>query len=72
MEAAIQIGESTHHHDQDILPINFSVMKTIVRSPTNPIPPFELLELLLISLSYAPRWGGYPDTLSFEPPLRRH
>ena len=38
-DALIQIGESTHHHDQPILPMSFSTMNTIVSSPTKPMPP---------------------------------
>jgi len=37
--APIQSGDKTHHHDHVILPINFNVIKTIVKSPTKPIPP---------------------------------
>jgi len=44
----IQIGESTHHHDQVIYPTNLSVMKRMVRSPTNPTPLLEF-ELSMIS-----------------------
>lgn len=36
--AGIQIGESTHHHDQLIVPISLSVMNTMVNRPVKPIP----------------------------------
>lgn len=41
IEKPIHNGDNTHHHDQSILPISFRVMNTIVRSPQNPIPPFD-------------------------------
>jgi hypothetical protein len=34
----IQSGESTHHHDQSILPINFKKMNRIVSKLVKPIP----------------------------------
>src|SRR6185503_16601258 len=40
----IQIGASTHHHDQLITPHNLSVMKTMVSRPVNPIPPLPALD----------------------------
>jgi hypothetical protein len=42
----IQIGDNTHHQDQLIYPMSLRTMKTIVRSPVNPIP---LLEEELLS-----------------------
>jgi hypothetical protein len=48
--AVIQIGGRTHHQDQLIFPISFSVMKTIVRRPANPIPPELLLDSLIVTL----------------------
>lgn len=44
---AIQIGEKTHHHDHDILPINFRTINTMVNNPVNPIPELDELELLI-------------------------
>ena len=38
----IHSGLSTHHHDHAILPVSFKTIKTIVNSPTKPIPPDEL------------------------------
>jgi hypothetical protein len=40
-DQVIQIGESTHHHDQvetTPIPASLSPMKIRVRSPVNPIP----------------------------------
>lgn len=37
----IQIGASTHHQDQAMWPVSLRVMKTMVRRPTNPIPPLD-------------------------------
>lgn len=31
-------GDNTHHHDQSIYPVSFSVIKTIAKRPVNPIP----------------------------------
>jgi len=39
--AEIQIGEITINHDQDITPVNFKTTNTIVKSPMNPMPPFD-------------------------------
>lgn len=51
IEKLIHSGDSTHNHGQVIPPVSLSAMKRIVSNPTNPIPPDELLdELLLISL----------------------
>jgi hypothetical protein len=47
-DADIHNVESTHHHDQSIFPISFSVINTIVSNPTKPIPPLELVELVLM------------------------
>jgi len=38
-DALIQMGASTHHHDQSILPSSLSTTNTIVSSPTKPMPP---------------------------------
>ena len=35
----IHIGESTHHQDHEITLHSLKVIKTMVRSPQNPIPP---------------------------------
>jgi len=50
----IQIGESTHHHDQSITSVSFKMMNTMVRRPVKPMPPL-LLELLLIVSPYLAR-----------------
>jgi hypothetical protein len=39
---AKSIGDNTHHHDHVMTPRSFNVIKTIVRSPTKPIPALEL------------------------------
>ena len=38
MDIGNQSGANTHHHDQSILSISLSIMKTIVNTPKNPIP----------------------------------
>ena len=50
--AVIHIGDSTHHHDQEITLVNFSPIKRIVSRPVNPIPPevFVFLSLIAIPL----------------------
>jgi hypothetical protein len=51
-DALIQIGESTHHHDQAILPSSLSTMNAIVSSPTKPMPSddeFEFEVAILMS-----------------------
>lgn len=52
MMALIQIGDSTHHHDQAITFVNLSTMNTIVSSPTKPIPPDD--ELLFDDIISSP------------------
>jgi hypothetical protein len=37
--AEIHIGDNTHPHDQLIFPRSLRVIKTICKSPINPIPP---------------------------------
>ena len=44
----IHNGLNTHHHDHVILPINFKMMNTIVNRPQNPIPPLDVLLLLIL------------------------
>lgn len=46
----VQIGASTHHHDQSIKPVSLSVMKTMVRRPAKPIPPLDelLFDVLML------------------------
>lgn len=39
IDAEIQIGERTHHHDHAMKPVSFKVMKTMVSRPTKPMPP---------------------------------
>lgn len=46
-KAPPQSGDVIHHHDQEITPVNFSVINTIPNRPKKPIP-LLLLELLLI------------------------
>jgi len=36
---ASKTGDNTNHQDQEITLVNLRVMKSIVSSPTNPIPP---------------------------------
>lgn len=36
----IHNGDRTHNQDQSILPTNLSVIKTMDKSPQNPIPPY--------------------------------
>lgn len=36
--AEIHSGDRTHHHDQSILPMSFSVMNTIASRPAKPMP----------------------------------
>ena len=47
----IHSGERTHHQDQVIVPISFRMIKTMARRPTNPIPPLEELDDVLINYS---------------------
>lgn len=42
-----QIGARTYHHDQSIDPVNFKIIKTIVRILKNPIPLVLLLLFIL-------------------------
>ena len=44
----IIIGESTQNQVQSITPTSFSTIKTVVRTPTKPIPPEELFEFAII------------------------
>ena len=47
--ADIQKGAVTHHHDQFIIPINFSATNSTPNNPTIPIPELELeLEFFII------------------------
>ena len=41
----IHMGPNTHHHDQLMTWVSLSVMNTMVRSPANPIPPDDDLEV---------------------------
>ena len=50
----IHRGDNTHHQDHDILPRSFRVTKTIVRKPTNPIPPLDDLAILSVLSGLAP------------------
>jgi hypothetical protein len=47
----IHIGLNTHIQGQLILPISFKAINKIVNSPAKPIPPFELLSLMLVLLT---------------------
>ena len=47
----IQIGESTHHQDQVIVPINFKTINTMVNSPANPIP-FEFVVVFFVFIFF--------------------
>jgi hypothetical protein len=42
INAGIQMGENTHHHDQSITPHSFAITKMIVSRP--PIPTFMMLK----------------------------
>ena len=44
----IQIGDSTHSHDQEITPHNFSTINTIASSPAKPIPPLPAVVVVLL------------------------
>lgn len=43
-----QIGDNIHHHDHVITPQSFKVINTMVSRPAKPIPPEELLDVLLM------------------------
>lgn len=47
-ENVIQIGANTHHHDHAITLQSFRVMKTMVSSPANPMPPVLFAVLLML------------------------
>jgi len=64
----IQTGDKTHHHDQSILSSSFRIIKTIVRTLTNPIPPEELVVVVAIFLSY--RDVTFPSALAAPTGLR--
>lgn len=55
--ALIQMGESTHHHDQAITSHNLSTTNAIVRSPTTPTP---LLDELESAISISPHLRVLP------------
>jgi lysophospholipid acyltransferase (LPLAT)-like uncharacterized protein len=44
--ALTQSGETTHHHDQVIIPASFAIVKIIVSHPASPM--FFILALVLI------------------------
>jgi len=44
----IQSGDKTHNHGHVITPPNLSPMNRIARSPVNPMPPLDVVVLLLI------------------------
>jgi hypothetical protein len=51
--SGIQIGASTHNHDQLITPQSLRVMNTIASNPPKPMPPEELVfesDILLMLL----------------------
>jgi hypothetical protein len=50
--AGIHIGDSTHHHDQAILPSNLRAINKIHKSPAKPIPPEVVLESLIMLFFY--------------------
>lgn len=45
----IQIGESTQTHGQEMNPVSFRVMNTMVRRPGNPMPLDVADELLIVN-----------------------
>jgi len=66
----INIGESTHHHDQFIVPRSFNVIKTIVNKPVKPIPLLDVDILLIIFLSFWKQGReSNPQSLGYEPKL---
>ena len=58
-----QNGDVTHHQDQLINPVSFSVTNTTPRAPMTPIPPREELELLDIKISYCKALSRFPALL---------
>jgi hypothetical protein len=50
----IHNGLNTHSHDHEIKPVNLRAINSIVKRPTNPIPPLDELELfdIVSSLKY--------------------
>lgn len=46
----IHIGDTTHHHDQSILPVNFSITKIKVRIDVIPILDPEFFIVFIFSL----------------------
>src|SRR3982751_149687 len=70
----IQSGESTHHHDQSMYPVNLRPMNRTVRRPVKPTPPPLLLLVLLLmcvtsSHSISPRACHQdPKRYELQPP----
>jgi hypothetical protein len=52
--AHIQIGDRTHHQDQDILLRSLRTINTMVNKPTKPIPALLLEELLFDFIFISP------------------
>jgi len=48
----IHIGLNTQSHDHLINPVSFRTINAIVKSPVKPIPPEEVVVLLIISPIY--------------------
>ena len=67
--SGIQMGASTHHHDQEMIPPSFSPMNRIASRPKNPMPPFEvlLLPILICMASVYPAGGRLPGSASRRP-----
>ena len=45
-----QNGSVTHHQDQSMIPINFSIINATPRSPRTPSPELLELDLLILNL----------------------
>ena len=53
----IQMGDSTHHQDQSIFPINLRTMNTMVSKPLNPMPLEDEDDLLMSSFRWVMPMG---------------
>ncbi len=51
MMKGIHIGDKTHTQDQSICLVSLSTIKTIAKTPQNPMPPDDPWEFLFISLN---------------------
>ena len=67
--SGIQMGASTHHHDQEMIPPSFNPMNRIASRPRKPMPPFEvvLLPILICMASVYLAGGRLPGSASRRP-----